>query len=351
MGGRKQTIRWVALLVLSVPLAGILYRQGVPGSFLIGPMVVAIGFGAAGSGIRMPPISFAAAQAVIACLVAQTLNPSILISLARDWGPMSLAVVTTILSGAIAGWVLVRVAGLPGTTAAWGSTPGAATAMVAMAGDFGADIRLVAFMQYLRMVIVILSAALVSHVAFGVTSTSLPAAGAGGPVAGELVPLLETLAVAGISAWAGRRLRIPAGGLLLPMAVTALLHVTGLMAITLPSWLLAVTYLALGWYVGLGFTREVLTYALRAVPKLIVSILLLIGLCALSAWMLTGLLPIDGLTAYLATSPGGLDSIVIIAVGSHADAPFVIATQTFRLFAVMLTGPSIARFLSRTAPA
>ena len=40
---------------------------------------------------------------------------------------------------------------LPGTTAVWGSSPGAATAMVLMAEAFGADARLVAFMQYLRV--------------------------------------------------------------------------------------------------------------------------------------------------------------------------------------------------------
>ena len=349
MGGRKQIIRWVALLVLSLPFAWALYRHGVPASFLIAPMLVAIGFGVAGSGIRLPPLVFIAAQAIIGCLVAQTLSAWNFLSLAQDWAPMTLVVVATILAGAIASWVLIRVAGLPGTTAAWGSSPGGATAMVAMAGAFGADIRLVAFMQYLRMVMVILSAALVSHLVFGVTGSTLPASGGSGPADGAVLALLETLAIALIGATAGRRLRIPAGGLLVPMVAAATLHVTGLVTITLPPWLLAATYIGLGWYVGLGFTRDVFIYALRALPKLIAATLILIGLCALSAWALTGLLPIDGLTAYLATSPGGLDSIVIIAVGSHADAPFVIAVQTLRLFAVMLTGPAIAKFLSRTA--
>ena len=72
-------------------------------------------------------------------------------------------------------------------------------------------------------------------------------------------------------------------------------------------------------------------YALRAIPQLVLSTFLLIGLCAVSAWLLTLFLHTDGLTAYLATSPGGLDSVAIIAVGSGANTPFVLAVQTLLL--------------------
>ena len=53
--------------------------------------------------------------------------------------------------------------------------------------------------------------------------------------------------------------------------------------------------------------------------------------------------------AYLATSPGGLDSVVLIAMSSEADIPFVVAVQTLRLFAVILIGPTIARLICRYA--
>ena len=58
----------------------------------------------------------------------------------------------------------------------------------------------------------------------------------------------------------------------------------------------------------------------------------------------------DLLTAVLATSPGGLDSVAIIAVGSKADVSFVLAVQTLRLFVVLLTGPLLAKCISRSVP-
>jgi membrane AbrB-like protein len=117
----------------------------------------------------------------------------------------------------------------------------------------------------------------------------------------------------------------------------------------LPAWLLGIAYAALGWYIGLAFDRETLQHTLRAVPQLLLATLALIGLCGLSAWMLTALLHTDALTAYLATSPGGLDSIAIIALGTDANVPFVLAIQTLRLFVVILTGPPLAKLISRYA--
>ncbi len=51
------------------------------------------------------------------------------------------------------------------------------------------------------------------------------------------------------------------------------------------------------------------------------SILLLMGFCGAIAWLLSHELGIDPLTAYLATSPGGLDSVAIIATGRQQCEP------------------------------
>ena len=86
---------------------------------------------------------------------------------------------------------------------------------------------------------------------------------------------------------------------------------------------------------------------MRALPEMLAGTFALIGLCGLSAWILVHVLHIDALTAYLATSPGGLDSVAIIAVGSNADVPFVLALQTFRMLVVVVIGPFVAKLLSR----
>ncbi len=346
-GRFRRSRQWAALLVGSLILSELAGHAGFPAAYLLGPMLCAVGFGLAGVELRLPRPFLSFSQGIIGCLVARSLTGAILVSIVRDWPAMLLVIGTTVIAGGVVGWVLVKLGTLPGTTAAWGSSPGAASAMVVMSGEFGADIRLVGFMQYLRVVLVVLTASVVSRLLLG---SSAPIAAADAlPPSISLISLAETLVIAAGGAVGGRLLKIPAGALLVPMGLGAALHATGLVEIALPSWLLHVAYALVGWYVGLSFDRLVLNYAFKATPKLVLSTLLLIGLCGLSAWLLTRLMGIDPLTAYLATSPGGLDSIAVIATGSRADVPFVLAIQTMRLFIVLLTGPVIARLISRYA--
>jgi membrane AbrB-like protein len=339
--------RWVGLVLASLIVSELANRAGFRAGYLLGSMVCAVGFALSGSKLRVPQILLSFSQAIIGCLIAHSLTSAILRSIANDWWIMLLVIATTVLAGGLVGWVLVKLGTLPGTTAAWGSSPGAASAMVLMSADFGADVRLVAFMQYLRVLLVVVTASIVSRLLLGNSSPLPPVPGASSSL--SWLALAETLAVALGGGLLGRALKIPSGALLVPMVIGALLQASGVVEITLPSPLVSLAYATVGWYVGLSFDPEALQHAFKATPKLVLSSLLLIALCAGSAWLLTWWLRVDPLSAYLATSPGGLDSIAVIAIGSRVDASFVLAIQTMRLFVVILTGPLIARLISRYA--
>ncbi len=338
---------WLALVAASAVLGFVLEAAGFPASFLIGPMLTGMAFAMRGAQLHVARPFLFGAQAIIGCLIARALDPSILRTIADDWAAILLVVLTTVVASTFAGWMIARTHLLPGTTAAWGCSPGAATGMVALSEAFGADPRLVAFMQFLRVTLVMISATLVSRFLFGVVATGDAAGAAAQPFADQLPGLAATLAVAaggGVAAWV---LRIPSGGVFVPLILAAVLQGTGLMTITLPPWLLVTAFCLIGWWVGLRFARETVLYALRALPVILVAIFALILLCGLSAAMLVWLIGTDPLTAFLATSPGGLDAIAIIAVGSNADISFVLALQTVRLFVVILTGPMLAKLICR----
>lgn len=341
--------RWLLLVGVSLPVAWILRGQGLPAAFLVGPMLCAIVFSLFGERLALPRRLFLGAQSLIGCAVAESITAAIVVTIASEWSLMLLIVASTVLAGAIAGWTLVKFQTLPGTTAAWGSIPGGASAMVAMAEEYGADARLVALMQYLRMLIVVLTASAVAQLVLVSGATPIASAPAPSLSFGGWPAVLATLAVAGSGALLGRCLRIPAGAILVPIVLGGALHSTGFLNVSQPFWMQAGASALLGWYVGLGFDRSLLISAFRLLPRLFLSAVFLIALCAASGWLLVAILHIDPLTAYLATSPGGLDSIILIAIGSQTDVAFIVAVQTLRLFVVILSGPSIARFICRNA--
>lgn len=342
----RNALRWASLLVLSLVFVAVLELVRLPAALLLGPMIAAIVVAMAGAPVRLPPQPMVAAQAILGCMIAQVIPPSIAGELAKDWPLFLGGIVSVIAASSALGYLLTRWRVLPGTAAVWGSSAGAASAMTLMADAYGADVRLVAFMQYLRVVFVAAVASLVAKV-FGAEGGAMPDIVWFPPVA--WVPFAETIALAGIGAIAGQRLRIPAGALLLPMALGVALQGTGWLRIELPPWLLAISYAFIGWSIGLRFNRPIFAHVARALPHVIGSTLALIGLCGLFAVGLVVVAGVDPLTAYLATSPGGADSVAIIAASSDVDLPFVMAMQTARLVLVMLTGPQIARFIANRA--
>jgi membrane AbrB-like protein len=139
-------------------------------------------------------------------------------------------------------------------------------------------------------------------------------------------------------------MRLPAALLLGAMAAAILVAVfDGKLAE--PHW---PCYALVGWSIGLRFSREIVIYAARAFPKIAASTLTLIALCGGLAVLLRLIVGTEPLTAYLATSPGGADSVAIIAASSsHVDIPFVTAMQMARFILVLLVGPALARAVAR----
>lgn len=329
------------MLALSLDFAGL------PAAWLIAPMVVAIAIAVCSEPMTIPSHLSVAAQALIGCLIAHAVTPDILTTLFADW-PLFLATTTaTILASGLLGYLLARWQVVPGTVAIWGSSPGGATAMVIMAQAWGADARLVAVMVYLRVVMVAALASIVAVVFTGHVPRA-PAITAW-TVALDPRPLALTLGIAAAGALLGNVLRMPAGALICTMAIGALLNLTDIARVDPPRLLLIPAYVVVGWRIGLGFTRETLAASSRALPRLALASAVLLAFGGLMAALLVHFSDVDPLTAYLATSPGGMDAVAVIASTSAADAPFVMALQVVRFLMVMAIGPALATSLARRA--
>ncbi|WP_254633904.1 AbrB family transcriptional regulator [Mesorhizobium sp. GbtcB19] len=349
MGRLRRPQQWLVLLVFSLLFAGALELVALPAALLIGPMLAAILAGTNGATVRVPRPLFGSAQAIVGCLVASSISADIFPVFYAEW-PLFLAVVATVAASSLLGWLISRWRILPGTTAVWGSSPGAATAMVLMAGAFGADQRLVAFMQYLRVIFVSMTAALVAKMWVDTSGVVVPPIVWFPPI--DPFAFAATLGIAIVGGLIGKLVRLPSPFFLGTFIFGAVIHLGLGVPMQLPPWLLAASYAMVGWSIGLNFTRPILRHAARALPQIIGSIVALIAFCGGMAFVISRLLGIDPLTAYLATSPGGMDSVAIIAAAAqNVDISFVMALQSARFLVVLLIGPSVARLVARNVRA
>jgi len=339
-----RTREWLAILACSAALGALFAWLHVPAALLLGPMLAGIAIAAAGGTARVPNAVFLGAQGIIGCMIAKYVPLAIAGEILSRWPVILFGVLAVIAVAAALGWLLTRMEVLPGTAVLWGSSPGAATAMIVLAEAHGADARLVAFMQYMRVAVVAAGASIVARL-WGLNPSHAVANVVWFPDIAWL-PFAATLALAIMGPLLAHKLNIRSGALLIPLVAGLLLTHLGWLVIELPPWLLVLSYATLGWSIGLRFTRPLLVHATKAFPRVLASTVALIALCGVLAGVLVVVANVDPLTAYLATSPGGVESVVIIAASSKVDVPFVMAMQTTRLLALLIGAPVLMRHIA-----
>lgn len=331
-------------MVSTAVLSGILLYAQLPAALLLGAAFSAIAFAASGRKSDIPRPAFVAAQSVIGLLMAHAVHWEYLGRIADQWPVFLFGIFSVIVVSYLIGYALARSHILPGSTALWGASPGSASTMVLLSESFDADQRLVAFMSYMRVMVVAALTTLVGHIyTTGVAPPIWQTMQASGSMTQMIVALIGAFL-------AGHFIRLPSAPMLISLMISILIQaITGHPA-ALPLWLLAPSYAVLGWTIGGRFTRASIQHAWRALPAVLVANLSLIGGCALIAWPVAKLTHSGYLAAYLATSPGGSDSVAVIAMSLPVDRGFVMTMQIIRLFAVLIFGPPLAMGLARLLP-
>ena len=341
---------WVVIVAVGL----VMDLAGVPVAWLVGPMLAAVALSLVGHppGPSEPISSrvFVVVQAIIGATLSASFTVDALAPLGRHWLPISLAIVLVLIVSIGAGVVLARIAGLDVATASLGTVPGGAAGMVAMSNELGGDARLVAFMQYARLVIVILTIALLARFVSpdGEPIMETLRTAEGSPLA---VRYGLAIAVAGSGGWLGIRLRLPAGALVGPMIVGLIPGLIGIGPLAWPAFVLSGSYLLLGARVGSRFDRQVMRRILGLLPYALGFILGLSLICGGLGWALAAVTDLDLLTALLATSPGGIDAATIAALDTGANVTMVASVQMARLLLMVLVGPLIVRRLVRRSRA
>jgi hypothetical protein len=227
---------------------------------------------------------------------------------------------------------------------------GGASGIVAMADELGGDDRLVAFMQYLRVLVVTLITPILAPTVFGARIGA--GAATAGPLLGTAAGWALTIGAGVAGVLVGPRLRLPAPSLLGPLIVTGALALSGLTKHTqVPVLVREAGFSLIGLRIGLNFQRETLRDIARVALPVAASIVFLLVACLVLGWLLELTAGVSLLDGYLATTPGGLYAVLPIAYGSGANTTFVLAVQGLRLFAMVLAAPAVVRALIRTRAA
>lgn len=336
---------WLVLLLATAAAILLLDAVHLPSPALFGSLLAGMFYALTmATPLQIPRRAFTLGQALVGVTIGAMVSLPTLERLSTDWPSILAVTVGTLVISVLAGQLLGLRRDVSSTTGAFAMVAGGASGVVALARDLGADDRVVTIVQYLRVLLVLLVMPVVTALVFD------PQRGSGaavGHVRTELpADLLYTVVSVVLGLAVSRYTGLPAGSLLGPLLVAVAITATGVLGpVAVPSALQNLGYLLIGVQVGLRFTRESLRSIAALLPLATLLIVLVIATCAGMGALLSALTGVDELTAYLATTPGGLYAVLAAAADSGSDVTYVLAVQVIRVFAMLFAAPLLARVL------
>jgi membrane AbrB-like protein len=336
-----------AVVLGALAVTAVFTLVGLPSPSLFGGLVAGLVRAlAVPRRIAVPPPAMTAAQAVVGVAIGALMDLDTLRAVGENWLAVLLVTIATLLLSLVAGQLLQLQRGISPVTGAFAMIAGGASGIIVMARELGADQRMVAVLQYLRVLLIVVLMPVVATTLYGASSGSGGAPDTAAP--GWPVGLVFTAGCAVAGLLVGRLVPFPAVSMLGPMVVAAVVDLTGLgSGAQVPDLVQSAAFLVIGLQVGISFTRDSLRTIGRALPLALGSILALIVACAGLGAVLATATGTSALDGYLATTPGGLYAVLATATDSGANATFVLAVQVLRLFVMLLSAPLIARWLRR----
>jgi len=319
----------------------------LPAGYLIGSMVAVAVAALVGRPMTIPRPLGNVIFIFIGISLGAVVTPETLRGMAA-W-PLSIAVMVVAIAAIslASSSYLRRVHGWDGTAALLASAPGALSQVMVMAGELGVDMRAVAVVQTIRVMVVSISLPLTLAVLGLVGPNARSIGGAFDPdLIGELAVLI---AVSSVAAALFQRFGFPGGLMFGAMLCSGVLHGTGLIHAVMPWWAANAAMLALGCVTGARFAgtsvRLFVKFLAAGIGSLAVS-LLIAGLFVVILSLGTGLRVAD---VSIAFAPGAVDAMMVLALALNLDPVYVGAHHLMRIVFISLVIPFASRWAARQA--
>jgi uncharacterized protein len=341
MSSRTHPVRDLAETLLIACVGGALATLvGVPAGWLSGAMILVAAAAIAGRPMHVPNPLARAAFVIMGMSIGTVVTPQTLQGI-TIW-PLSIALLAVAMLGinAAAASYLYFVHRWDPLSSLFASSPGGLSQVMALAAEAGADLRGIAIVQSIRVVILALGLpaglamlGLNGSPRLSVDSLSLA------PMLGEYAIMIVTSTLGAlVLQW----LRFPGGLVFGAMLPSAVLHGSGLLHVGLPWWGVYALMVALGAIVGARFADTSFEVIARFFGAALGSFAVAVGVAAffaaLAAWLLS-LRPADVAVAF---APGAVDAMMLLALALALDPVYVGAHHVAR---IMLVSGCLALFV------
>ena len=285
---------------------------------------------------------------VVGISLGLRMTPAIVETMASHIGLMLLATLITLLFGLINTLILHKAGKVDMITAFFSNVPGGLSEMLSVGEKVGGNQQIISIFHSIRIVVIVLCT---PFLVTWLNTHPLSSAAVVQNAEMGAMPTVMMLLLGGLAAIAAVKISFPSPYLLGPLFLTAVLCVQTTVlpeSHALPGFLVQMAQVFIGVSTGLQFSREDIRKNRRLFGFALVHAFMLLGMSMGLALSISYLTSTDVITNILATSPGGITEMGLMALTVGADPLLVTAFQLFRvLFILFVVSSGIRAWLKR----
>jgi membrane AbrB-like protein len=336
----RMLVHFAETMLFATAGGALLGTAGLPGGWLSGAILFVAIAALAGRPMQVPLRLNRIIFVLIGTSLGAVVTPKTLHGIATYPASIVILLAGMIVISWAGGEYLRRVHAWDRVSAYLGAAPGGLSQCIAVATELDADIRGIAIVQTLRVVIIAvgLPAGLAALGLVAPSSRSL----SGEFNLAKLDELAVLLAVAAVCAYLAYRIRFPGGLLFGAMLASAVLHGGGWIEAAMPWWAANAAMVMLGGITGSRFANVPFRLLLQYLGAALGSFAVNVVIAGLFAVILILALSVRVADVMLAYAPGSVDAMMLLALALNTDPVYVGAHHMARIFFVSLTMPLIA---------
>lgn len=371
-------LRFLITLVVCTASGLLLKRLKVPGGMLVGALIGGALLNVLTPYGYMPYAGRFAAQTAAGAYIGAMFDRKQLKSVPRVWKPYVVIMCFFLAANLIAGFLIWKTGACDLMTALLCCVPGGMSDTPLIAADMGADVGIVAVLQFVRMVTGI--AIMPSLISVLVKEEPLPApvavmaadaadtdsaaaavdsatSDAAAPDAGEAQPpekpkkneksiplAVGTVAVAVVGAALGRVAGIPAGILVGSMLIVIAMNLSYGKAY-LPMPLKRLAQILSGAYIGCTLDRESILALRYLILPAVIILAVYIPTSLICGWLNSKLNRRNLRESMLSATPGGASDMALIAADLGVESMDLMVIQVLRMVSVIIIFPQMVYYL------
>ena len=338
------SIKFVSVIIISIPSAIIADYFNIPLAWMLGPMIVTSIAALAGLKVVMPKIALSSILIILGLHIGNYIDQNLFNQMINWIWTSVIMLIYIIICILIVSKYLQKFSGYSEKASIFSAAPGALGPLMILAENEKTDLSQVATSHLIRLLIII---TVIPFIIVNNTGSEALLLDNFDYMSQNHLNLILLIIASLFFIFIFDKIRVPAALLSGTLFASGLLQITDIASYKLPDASINFCLLILGASVGCRFAektvKEIANNSLHSIVA--TTILVLLGLIA--AYVATFFVDTNILTLILSFSPGGIYEVAVIAIAFDLDPDFVAFHHIIRLLFILFTVPIILRVLEK----